>query len=52
VDLVSLSEQLDTRTPAGLLMLTLLGALAQMERELIGERTRMALEHKRSRGER
>lgn len=52
VDLISVSEQLDTRTPSGMLMLTLLGALAQMERELIGERTRDALQQKRSRGER
>lgn len=52
VELVSLSEQLDTRTPAGVLTLTLLGALAQMERELIGDRTRLALAEKRARGDR
>ncbi len=52
VELVSLSEQLDTRTPAGVLMLTMLGAVAQMEREQIGERTRAALAYKRERGER
>ena len=52
VELVSLSEQLDTRTPAGVLMLTLLGALAQMEREQVGERTRVALRYKRDKGER
>ncbi len=52
VELVSLSEQLDTRTPAGVLMLTVLGALAQMEREQVGERTRAALAYKRERGER
>jgi site-specific DNA recombinase len=51
VELVSLSEQLDTRTPAGRLMLTLLGALAQMERELIADRTRAALRVKQERGE-
>jgi DNA invertase Pin-like site-specific DNA recombinase len=52
VELISLSEQLDTRTPAGVLMLTVLGALAQMEREQIGERTRGALRYKRDKGER
>lgn len=52
VELVSLSEQLDTRTPGGVLMLTMLGAVAQMEREQVGERTRAALAYKRERGER
>jgi site-specific DNA recombinase len=52
VELVSLSEQLDTRTPAGVLMLTVLGALAQMEREQIAKRTRSALRYKRDKGER
>jgi site-specific DNA recombinase len=50
VQLVSLSEQLDTRTAAGVLMLTVLGALAQMEPEQIAERTRFALAHKRATG--
>jgi DNA invertase Pin-like site-specific DNA recombinase len=52
VELVSLSEQLDTRTPAGVLMLTVLGGFAQLEREQVGERTRAALAYKRERGER
>lgn len=52
VELVSLSEQLDTRTPGGVLMLTMLGAVAQMEREQIGERTRAALAYKRTQGQR
>ncbi len=49
---MSLGEQLDTRTPAGVLTLTLLGAVAQMEREQIGERTRAAMAYKRGLGER
>ncbi len=42
-----MSESLDTSTPHGRFVLTLFGGLAQMERELIGERTRSALEYKR-----
>ena len=52
VALVSLSEAIDTASPAGVMVLTMLGALAQMERELIAERTRAALAHKKSRGDR
>jgi site-specific DNA recombinase len=52
VALVSLSEAIDTASPAGVMVLTMLGALAQMEREQIAERTRAALAHKRTRGDR
>jgi len=51
IELHSVSESLDTSTPHGRFVLTLFGGLAQMERELIGERTRVALEHKRAAGE-
>jgi site-specific DNA recombinase len=37
---------------AGRLVITIMGAVSQWEREAIGERTRDALRHKRSRGER
>ncbi len=47
IELHSVSESLDTSTPHGRFVLTLFGGLAQMERELIGERTRSALEYKR-----
>ena len=47
VELHSVSESLDTSTPHGRFVLTLFGGLAEMERELIGERTRNALEYKR-----
>lgn len=50
--LVSLTEQLDTETALGKFFLTLMAALAQMERELIGERTREALAYKKKKGER
>lgn len=48
----SISERLDTSSAAGRFVLTILAALAQMEREQIGERTSMALQHKKARGER
>jgi site-specific DNA recombinase len=50
IELHSVSESLDTSTPHGRFVLTLFGGLAQMERELVGERTRAALAHKRSQG--
>lgn len=43
--LISVSEHLDTETAAGRLVVTVLAALSQMEREQIGERTRSALDH-------
>lgn len=46
--LLSVSEQIDTRTAAGRLVLNVLGSVSQWERETIGERTREALAHKRS----
>ncbi len=47
IELHSVSESLDTSTPHGRFVLTLFGGLAQMERELIGDRTRGALAYKR-----
>lgn len=52
VVLVSCKESLDTATPQGQFVLTLFAALAQLERDLIAERTRAALaEHGRRDGE-
>ena len=51
IELHSVSESLDTSTPHGRFVLTLFGGLAQMERELIGERTRTALAYKREQGQ-
>lgn len=47
----SLTEAIDTTTPAGRLQLHLFGALAEFERELIRERTRagLAAAHRRGR---
>ena len=52
VDLVSLSERIDTSTPSGRLVLTVLSGMNQWEREQLAERTRDALQTKRARGER
>lgn len=43
---------IDTSTPAGQLIFTVVAAVAQMERDLIAERTKSALDAKRRRGER
>lgn len=40
-------QALDTRSPMGKLMLTMLGGFAECERALIAERTRTALHHKK-----
>lgn len=46
----SLSEKLDTGSACGRMIVTVLGAMAQMERELIGDRTRAALAERARRG--
>lgn len=51
-DLVSLTEQIDTTSAMGKMFFRLMAVLAEFERDLISERTRTALAHKRSRGER
>jgi len=48
----SICEKLDTSSASGRFVLTILAALAQMEREQIGERTSLALQHKKAKGER
>lgn len=52
VSLISVAESLDTATAAGRLVITIMGAVSQWEREAIGERTRDALRHKRAQGHR
>ena len=52
VALVSVAESLDTSSAAGRLVLNIMTAVSQWEREAIGERTRDAMRHKRSNGER
>jgi len=52
VSLVSVAESLDTGTAAGRLVLSIMAAVSQWEREAIGERTRDAMSHKKANGER
>jgi DNA invertase Pin-like site-specific DNA recombinase len=47
---VSLSEQIDTSTPAGRLVFTVLGAVAELERSLIVERVRAGMRNARAKG--
>lgn len=49
--LMSVGEQVDTRSAAGRMVLNILTVIGQWERETIGERTSAALQYKRSRGE-
>jgi DNA invertase Pin-like site-specific DNA recombinase len=49
---VSLSEQLDTSTPTGKMVFTVLGAVAELERSLIAERVRAGLRNARAKGKR
>jgi DNA invertase Pin-like site-specific DNA recombinase len=51
-DLVSLSEKIDTSTAAGKMVFRMLAVLNEFERDQISERTRNALAHKKSKGER
>ncbi len=52
VALISVAESLDTSSAAGRLVINIMTAVSQWEREAIGERTRDALSHKKSQGER
>ena len=50
IDFVSFTEQMDTSTPAGKMVFTVLGAVAELERSLIAERVRAGLRNARSKG--
>ena len=52
IDFVSYSEQMDTSTPAGKMVFTVLGAVAELERSLIVERVRAGLRNARAKGKR
>jgi DNA invertase Pin-like site-specific DNA recombinase len=50
IDFVSYTEGVDTTTPSGQLLFHIVGAVAQFERDLIGERVRAGLAHARAMG--
>jgi DNA invertase Pin-like site-specific DNA recombinase len=50
VDFVSLSESIDTSTPMGKMIFTVLGAVAELERNLIKERVHMGISRARKEG--
>src|SRR5277367_6132263 len=52
VAFVSLSEQMDTSTPTGKMVFTVLGAVAELERSLIAGRVRAGLRNARAKGKR
>jgi len=52
IDFVSFSEQMDTSTPTGKMVFTVLGAVAELERSLIVERVRAGMRNARAKGKR
>lgn len=49
--LLSITDQLDTKSASGRLVINILIDVSQWEREIIGERTSAALQYKKSKGE-
>lgn len=52
IQFVSLTEAIDTSTPTGKMVFTVLGAVAELERSLIAERVRAGLRNARAKGKR
>src|SRR3989475_2534341 len=52
VEFVSLSEQVDTSTPMGKMVFTVLGAVSELERSIIVERVKAGLRNARAKGKR
>ncbi len=52
VDFISLSESVDTSTPMGKMVYTVIAAVAELERSLIRERVVMSLQRAKAQGKR
>lgn len=50
IDFVSLSENVDTSTPTGKMVFTILGAVAELERIMIVERVKAGIRNARAKG--
>jgi DNA invertase Pin-like site-specific DNA recombinase len=50
IEFCSFSEQMDTSTPTGKMVFTVLGAVAELERSLITERVRAGIRNARAKG--
>jgi DNA invertase Pin-like site-specific DNA recombinase len=50
INFVSLSESIDTSTPMGKMIFTVVGAVAELERNLIKERVHMGISRARKEG--
>jgi site-specific DNA recombinase len=50
-DLVSVSENIDTTSAAGKMVFRMLGVIAEFEKDIIGERTSLAMQAKKTKGE-
>src|SRR5213594_4025240 len=52
VEFVSLSEQVDTSTPMGKMVFTILGSVAELERSMLVERVKAGLRNAKVKGKR
>src|SRR6266403_1877686 len=52
IEFISFSEQMDTSTPTGRMIFTVLGAVAELERSLIAERVRAGVRNAKAKGKR
>ena len=52
IDFVSLREQIDTATPVGKMVFTVLASVSELEKSIIGERVRAGLRNAKSKGTR